>query len=90
MMTIGHRRRRSDPSRKPVASEALPEDIPLDILFDAEDPRYPIYRDRADDSDHENTLATASFTLGPTQVDWVVRTGGRRETSFRMRDALRL
>ena len=83
----GHRQLRGDELLRQRG--AGPVD-PLDILFDAEDPRYPIYRDRADDSDHENTLATASFTLGPTQVDWVVRTGGRRETSFRMRDALRL
>lgn len=63
---------------------------PLDILFDTGDARYPIHRDRADDSDHENTLATASFELGADHVEWAVRTGGRRETSFRMRDALRL
>lgn len=83
----GHRQLRGDELLRQHGAEAID---PLDILFDAEDPRYPIYRDRADDSDHENTMATASFTLGPTQVDWEVRTGGHRETSFRMRDALRL
>lgn len=83
----GHRQLRGDALLR--QREGGPVD-PLDILFDAGDARYPIYRDRADDSDHENTMATASFELGPTHVDWVVRTGGRCETSFRMRDALRL
>ncbi len=83
----GHRQLRGEDLLRQHEGEAID---PLDILFDQGDARYPIYRDRADDSDHENTMATASFTLGPTHVDWAVHAGGRRETSFRMRDALRL
>lgn len=83
----GHRQLRGEDLLRQHEGEAID---PLDILFDQGDARYPVYRDRADDSDHENTMATASFELGAAHVDWVVRTGGRRETSFRMRDALRL
>lgn len=83
----GHRQRRGEDLLRQREGEAID---PLDILYDQGDARYPIYRDRADDSDHENTVATASFELGAAHVDWVVRASGQRESSYRMRDALRL
>ena len=45
---------------------------PLSILTDQTDRRYPIYRERADDSDAENTMATADIHVGAEQVTWAV------------------
>lgn len=44
-------------------------DDPREILHDTGGPGLPIYRDDPDDPDHENTLATAIFTIDEAQVD---------------------
>lgn len=43
---------------------------PLAILADQSNREFPIYRDAADDSDNENTMATADIHVGAKQVDW--------------------
>lgn len=45
---------------------------PLRILRDTDGAGLPIHRIRADDPDHENTLATAIFRIGSSTVDWSV------------------
>ncbi|MGB6105716.1 MAG: C45 family peptidase [Pusillimonas sp.] len=45
---------------------------PLRILADRDDPELPIYRDAPDDSDNENTMATADFRVGADAVVWQV------------------
>lgn len=45
---------------------------PLRILRDTGGAGLPIHRVRADDPDHENTLATAIFRVGLSKVEWSV------------------
>jgi hypothetical protein len=51
--------------------QAGPAD-PLHILADQGDARFPIYRNAPDDSDAENTLATADLFIRPDGVAWQV------------------
>ena len=45
---------------------------PLQILTDQSHPQFPIYRKQANDSDHENTLATADMQIGQQGIEWQV------------------
>jgi predicted choloylglycine hydrolase len=45
---------------------------PLHILADQADRTYPIFRDAANDSDAENTLATADIHIRPHHASWQV------------------
>ncbi|MBP6020876.1 MAG: peptidase C45 [Burkholderiaceae bacterium] len=44
----------------------------LQILGDTADPVFPIYRQQADDSDHENTHATADIRITSDGIAWQV------------------
>lgn len=48
---------------------------PLEILADQTHPQFPVYRKQINDSDHENTLATADMQIGPQGVQWQVYDG---------------
>jgi predicted choloylglycine hydrolase len=48
---------------------------PLDVLFDQDHPQFPIYRKAPDDSDGENTIATADLHIGAHEVRWAVHSG---------------
>lgn len=45
---------------------------PLAILADQAHPDLPIYRDAPDDSDNENTMATADIHIGADHIRWQV------------------
>jgi len=60
---------------------------PLAILADRGDARFPIYRDAPDDSDNENTLATADIRVGANKVDWAVYERPGQSARFRLADA---
>ena len=45
---------------------------PLAILRDASGPGLPIHRCQPDDPDNENTLATAVFHVGRSEVEWSI------------------
>ena len=45
---------------------------PLAVLWDKGNSVLPIYREQPDDSDQENTLATAVFHVGALSVEWRV------------------
>ena len=47
----------------------------LRILFDRGDAALPIHRSAPDDPDHENTLATAVFSIQADRVEWSVYDG---------------
>ncbi|EOX7393381.1 C45 family autoproteolytic acyltransferase/hydrolase [Enterobacter quasiroggenkampii] len=51
----------------------------LSILSDQHDPALPIYRLSPHDSDEENTLATAIFTLSTSQIKWQIFTHDRQK-----------
>lgn len=70
-----HRQQRGDALLRDAesASPGNPADIdPLRILADQENKQFPIYRAAPDDSDAENTMATADMHIGPKQVGWEV------------------
>ncbi|MFT8674353.1 MAG: C45 family peptidase [Acetobacter sp.] len=46
--------------------------LALEILRDTQNKALPIFRTQPDDPDHENTLASAVFTLGQDRVDCAV------------------
>ena len=60
---------------------------PLSILADQENRRFPIYRDQADDSDAENTMATADIQVGAQQVTWAVHERPGQSARFNLVDA---
>jgi len=57
---------------------------PLSILRDDQDALYPIFRASANDSDQENTLATAHLVVGLQHVDWSVYEGRNTQPVFRL------
>ncbi|MFC5519531.1 C45 family autoproteolytic acyltransferase/hydolase [Polaromonas jejuensis] len=59
---------------------------PLNILADAQDPAFPIYRKDPADSDDENTQATADIVVRDTHVDWLVYERPQDPPRFRMTD----
>ncbi|RUM23353.1 peptidase C45 [Rhizobium vallis] len=68
------------------AANASPD--PLDILWDKSVSTLPIYRAQPDDPDHENTLATAVFRVGPQSIDWTVYDQAGDPPRFTMNGAL--
>ncbi|MGB3290533.1 MAG: C45 family peptidase [Burkholderiaceae bacterium] len=60
---------------------------PLAILADQSDGEFPIYRDAPDDSDMENTMATADIRVGRDRVEWRVYAGPDRVLRFTLADA---
>ena len=57
---------------------------PLAILADDDGGRFPIFRRTFDDSDNENTLATADITVYPDRVEWQVYEDPRQDARFRL------
>ncbi len=62
---------------------------PLEVLFDKAHAQFPIYRDAPDDSDNENTMATAVMHVNADAVEWCVHVGRSREPLYRLRNAVR-
>ncbi|MBK1780803.1 peptidase C45 [Advenella sp. WQ 585] len=48
---------------------------PLEILADTSNASFPVYRKQANDSDHENTLATADMQISDAGIEWQVYDG---------------
>ncbi len=81
----GHRQIRGEEML--AASAARGERVhPLDILFDEGDARFPIYRNAPNDSDNENTVATAVMQINTQAVDWQVHVGQSRQPLYRLRN----
>lgn len=65
-----------------------PSDIdPLAILADQQHPRFPIWRDAPDDSDHENTMATADMHAHADGIAWAVYSHPLQPPVLRLRNA---
>ncbi|NGM85946.1 peptidase C45 [Parapusillimonas sp. SGNA-6] len=62
-------------------------DAPLRILADQANRTYPIFRDAPDDSDTENTLATADIHAGAEQTSWQVYERPGQSTRFELLNA---
>ncbi|PLC54494.1 peptidase C45 [Pollutimonas nitritireducens] len=60
---------------------------PMSILADQENREFPIYRDQADDSDAENTMATADIRAGAETVKWAVHERPSQSARFHLVDA---
>ncbi|AZO08345.1 MULTISPECIES: C45 family peptidase [unclassified Mesorhizobium] len=71
---------------QPLQSD--PQTRALGILWDAADPELPIHRTDPDDSDIENTLATAVICIGADKVEWSVYDAPHEAARFDMRDGL--
>lgn len=59
---------------------------PLSILFDQNGTAFPIFRDAPDDSDQENTLATAVIQIGADAVNWQVHQSRSAAPWLRLRN----
>jgi hypothetical protein len=59
---------------------------PLSILADRKNSKFPIHRDDADDSDNENTLATADITVRAEGIDWRIHEHPGHAPRFRMKN----
>lgn len=59
---------------------------PLAVLADTSDARFPIYRNDPDDSDDENTMATADMRAGPEGIVWDVRQSPMGPVLFSLQD----
>lgn len=69
-------------------SAASPGNIdPLSILADQDNQQFPIYRNAPDDSDAENTMATADIHVGAKQVDWEVYERPGQSVRFKLVNA---
>jgi len=68
------------------AVEAKTAVDPLKILFDQENDLYPIFRCAPDDSDNENTMATANIQLHADDVIWQIHTQDSETPVFSMRN----
>ncbi|MFW7343294.1 C45 family peptidase [Pollutimonas sp. H1-120] len=60
---------------------------PLAILADQSNREFPIYRDASDDSDNENTMATADIHVGADRVNWQVYERPGRPPRYTLADA---
>ena len=60
---------------------------PMTILSDQSNPVFPIYRCAPDDSDHENTMATADIRVSAEQVDWQAYERPGQSARFSLVDA---
>ena len=76
-----HRQQRGDALLNGSATD------PLAILADRGNAQFPIYRDAPDDSDNENTLATADIHVGVDTVEWVVYERPGQSARFHLVDA---
>lgn len=63
---------------------------PLTVLGDAQHQRFPIFRRQADDTDNENTLATADFHYHNQAVHWAVYDDPNQAPLFSFTDLQRL
>ncbi|NLY65162.1 MAG: peptidase C45 [Alcaligenaceae bacterium] len=45
---------------------------PMEILADTNHATFPVYRKQANDSDHENTLATADMQISDSGIEWQI------------------
>lgn len=59
---------------------------PLKVLFDDENPEFPIFRQDPNDPDTENTLASARFEIGPHALQWQVHTGQSYTPIYRFKN----
>lgn len=85
-----HRQQRGSFLLGPVSadSKASMDDIdPLSILADQNNRQFPIYRNAPDDSDAENTMATADMHVGAEHVKWEVYEHPGQQASFNLIDA---
>ncbi len=62
----------------------------LAILGDSSHPRFPIYRRETDDTDNENTIATADFHYTPSGLEWAVYDEPLQDPVFRFKGLSRL
>lgn len=60
---------------------------PLDIVADQANKVYPIFRDAADDSDDENTMATADIHVGAHHTSWQVYERPGQSARFQLLNA---
>jgi predicted choloylglycine hydrolase len=60
---------------------------PLTILADQSNRSFPIYRDAVDDSDNENTMATADIHVGADHINWQIYEKPGRPARFNLVDA---
>jgi len=81
----GHRQVRGDALLGAAGARGLRVD-PLAILGDTGNAEFPIHRLAADDSDDENTLATADIVIRPTHIDWRVHEHPRGPARFHFID----
>lgn len=59
---------------------------PLKILLDQGNAQFPIFRCDPNDSDNENTMATANIQLHSDCVTWQIHTQGRETAAFLMKN----
>lgn len=77
----------SSQCRQELADELISQNgivKPLSILWNRQDPQFPIFRTSDTDSDQENTLATVHMTIDKNQVDWQVYDAGHAEPCCRL------
>lgn len=77
------RQQRGDALVSSVGADAID---PMRILGDDHDAEYPILRTDPDDSDGENTMATADIRVGRSHIDWQVYERPGRLPRFHMID----
>ncbi len=85
----GFRQERGDAILQAAAQAGAVPD-PLRILADQDNSRFPILRLTADDSDDENTMATADLDVADAAIEWTVREGGEALPSMHFANASKL
>jgi len=63
---------------------------PLSILFDQHNAKFPIFRNDLNDSDQENTLATARIQIAEKDVHWQVHCGRSSEPIYHFINGARI
>jgi hypothetical protein len=81
----GHRQIRGEDLLRQAAAQGSAPD-PLSILSDQANAKFPIFRDDPEDSDLENTMATALIQVGGDNVEWQVHTGRDSAPLYKMRN----
>jgi hypothetical protein len=79
----GHRQIRGD---QLLAKMDIVAVDPLSILADQENGKFPIYRTDANDSDDENTMATADITVRADGIDWKIYEHPGKPPRFEMKN----
>jgi len=59
-----------------------PSQLDLDILRDSSSVGLPIWRDDPDDPDHENTLATCTFSISSSSIIWQIYNEKEGRTAY--------